>query len=137
MSSQLTLNLPDEVAQRAMQYAEYARRDVKELITATLAFTLPSLDTIEQLRAIAKPPDRELLALTKSRMKLKADRRLSKLLDRQQAGKLSDLERAELASLMRLYEMGLLRQSQALAEAVHRGLLPPLEPGLDAKSPIL
>ena len=28
---------------------------------------------------------------------------------------------------MRTYEMGLLRQSQALAEAVQRGLLPPLQ----------
>ncbi len=128
MSTQLTLNLPDEVVQRAMQYAEYAKRDVKELLTATLASTLPSLDTIEQLREIAKLPDRKVLALTKSRMQPKADRRLSKLLDRQQAGKLNDLERAELTALMRSYEMGLLRQSQALAEAVHRGLLPPLEP---------
>lgn len=128
MSTQLTLSLPDEVLQRARQYAEYTKRDVKEIITTTLASTLPSLDTIEQLRTIAKLPDSEVLALTKSRMDKKADRRLSKLLDNQQAGKLNDLEQAELAALMRLYEMGLLRQSQALAEAVSRGLLPPLEP---------
>jgi len=48
-------------------------------------------------------------------------------LDRQQAGKLGEIEQAELAALMKIYEIGLLRQSQALAEAVHRGLLPPLQ----------
>lgn len=72
--------------------------------------------------------DDEIVALTELRMEREADLRLSTLLDRQQAGDLTDLERAELAALMRAYEMGLLRQSQALAEAVRRGLRPPLEP---------
>ena len=128
MNTQLTLDLPREVAERAAQYAEYAKRDVAEIVTAALASTLPSLDTLRQLRAVAKLSDRKVLALTKARMKPDADHRLSKLLDRQQAGKLNDLERAELAALMRAYETGLLRQSEALAEAVRRGLLPPLEP---------
>lgn len=77
---------------------------------------------------ISKLPDHEVLTLTELRMEPEADRRLSKLLERQQAGDLGDLERAELAALMRSYEMGLLRQSQALAEAVRRGLIPPLTP---------
>ena len=49
----------------------------------------------------------------------------SELLDHQQAAQLADAGQAELAALMRTYEIGLLRQSQALAEAVSRGLLPP------------
>jgi hypothetical protein len=128
MSTQVILNLPDETYQRATQYAAYANREVSEIIVAALASTLPSLEAIVQLRAIAKLTDREVLALTELRMEPEADRRLSELLDCQQAGELSDLERAELAALMRTYEMGLLRQSQALAEAVRRGLIPPLEP---------
>jgi hypothetical protein len=60
-------------------------------------------------------------------MEPKADRRLSELLDRQQAGELNDRDGAELAALMRVYEINLLRQSQALAEAVERKLIPPLE----------
>jgi hypothetical protein len=128
MSTQVILNLPDETYQRATQYAAYANREVSEIIVAALASTLPSLEAIVQLRAIAKLTDRGVLALTELRMEPEADRRLSELLDCQQAGELSDLERAELAALMRTYEMGLLRQSQALAEAVRRGLIPPLEP---------
>lgn len=61
-------------------------------------------------------------------MEPEADRRLSDLLKEQQAGTLNDLDRAELAALMRTYELGLLRQSQALAEAVRRELIPPLTP---------
>ncbi len=128
MSTQVVLNLPDETYERAAQYAAYAKREVAEIIAAALASTLPSRDAINQLRSINKLPDSDVLALTKLRMEPQADRRLSELLDRQQAGELTDVEQAELAALMRNYEMGLLRQSQALAEAVRRGLIPPLQP---------
>lgn len=77
---------------------------------------------------ISKLPDHEVLTLTNLRMDPEADSRLSVLLGQQQAGSLSDLERVELAALMRTYELGLLRQSHALAEAVRRGLIPPLTP---------
>jgi hypothetical protein len=128
MSTQVVLNLPDETYERAAQYAAYAKREVAEIIAAALASTLPSRDAINQLRSITKLPDSDVLALTKLRMEPQADRRLSELLDRKQAGELTDVEQAELAALMRNYEMGLLRQSQALAEAVRRGLIPPLQP---------
>jgi Mg/Co/Ni transporter MgtE len=128
MGTQVTLTLPDDTLERAAKYAAYAHRDVSEIIAAALASSLPSMDAIDQLRAISKLPDKEIVALTELRMENETDRRLSELLDHQQAGELTDLERAELAALMRAYEMGLLRQSQALVEAVHRGLRPPLEP---------
>ena len=120
--------MPDDTYERAAKYAAYAHRDVSEIIAAALASSLPSLDAIDQLLAISKLPDEEIVALTELRMEHKADLRLSELLDRQEAGELSDLERAQLAALMKNYEMGLLRQSQALAEAVSRGLRPPLDP---------
>jgi CopG antitoxin of type II toxin-antitoxin system len=89
-------------------------------------------DVMRKLRArlkdISKLADREILALTELRMDPEADRRLSGLLQEQQAGTLSHLESAELAALMKGYELGLLRQSQALAEAVRRGLMAPLTP---------
>lgn len=124
----MTLNLPDDTFERAAKYAAYAHRDVSEIIAAALASSLPSMDAIDQLRAISKLPNEEIVALTELRMENETDRRLSELLEHQQAAELTDLERAELAALMRAYEMGLLRQSQALVEAVNRGLRPPLEP---------
>lgn len=128
MDTQVILNLPEDTYRRAAQFAAYARRDLTEMLTATLATALPSSEAINQLNGIAKLPDREVLALTKLRMEPKADRRLSELLDRQQAGELDDRDSAELAALMRIYEINLLRQSQALAEAVERKLITPLEP---------
>lgn len=128
MNTQVVLNLPEDTYRRAAQFAAYARRDLTEVLTATLATALPTSEAINQLNGIAKLPDREVLALTKLCMEPKADRRLSELLDRQQAGELNDRDNAELAALMRLYEINLLRQSQALAEAVERKLIPPLEP---------
>ncbi len=128
MNTQFVLNLPEDTYRRAAQFAAYARRDLTEVLTATLATALPSSDAINQLNGIAKLPDREVLVLTTLRMEPKADRRLSELLDHQQAGELDDRDGAELAALMRIYELRLLRQSQALAEAVERKLIPPLEP---------
>jgi len=128
MGTQVTLNLPDDTFERATKYAAYAHRDVSEIIAAALESSRPSMEAIDQLRAISKLPDDEIVALNDLRMERETDLRLSALLDHQQAGELTDLERAELAALMRAYEMGLLRQSQALVEAVNRGLRPPLDP---------
>ena len=128
MSTQLILDLPEETYERVAQFAACAKRNVSEIIAAALASLLPSLDAIAQLRNVAKLSDREVLALTELRLASDVDHRLSELLNRKQAGELTELEQAELAALMRMYEMGLLRQSQALAEAVKRGLIPPLHP---------
>jgi hypothetical protein len=49
--------------------------------------------------------------------------RLSKLLDRQQSGTLSEGDRSELQTLMQIYQEGLLRKATALSEAVKRGLI--------------
>ena len=128
MSTQVVLNLPEDTYKRVTQFAAFSKRDVSEVIASTLASALPSQGAINQIKAISKFSDREVLALTELRMEPGADHRLSELLDRQQAGDLNDRDRAELAALMRIYEIGLIRQSQALAEAVERGLIPPLEP---------
>jgi hypothetical protein len=55
-------------------------------------------------------------------------KRLGRLLDHQQAGTLTDVERSELAALMQIYHENLIRKAQALSEAIRRGLLEPLEP---------
>jgi len=53
-------------------------------------------------------------------------RRLGRLLNRQQAGKLTEEERYELTALMQVYHECLVRKAQALGEAVRRGLREPL-----------
>ena len=128
MSTQITVSIPDDAYERASTFAAYANRDLSEIIAAALSSSLPSLEAIDELRGISKLRDKEVLALTQLRMEPGADRRLSELLDQQQERDLTELESAELAALMKSYELGLLRQSQALAEAVRRKLIPPLTP---------
>jgi hypothetical protein len=73
-------------------------------------------------------PDEEVLAAAELEMPAADDRRLSALLDRQQAGALSDAERQELTGLMEEYQQQLLLKAQGLREAVRRGLRGPLQP---------
>lgn len=72
--------------------------------------------------------DEYVLKFTELQMSPAEDRRLSRLLDTQQKGKLTAGERAGLFTLMRTYQNGLLRKAQALSEAVRRGLIEPLTP---------
>jgi hypothetical protein len=80
------------------------------------------------VRAVTSLSDEEVLALTELQMVPEQDRRLSALLQKQQEEALSAPERAELFALMQVYQEGILRQAQALREAVWRGLRAPLEP---------
>lgn len=129
MSTQVLLELPDETYQRASQLARLTSRGVTDVLADVLSLSLPLLDE----GSSAAPPidtlsDSEILHLTELQMRGDEDARLSELLDQQQAGAISEIERMELANLMRIYQVGLLRKAQALAEAVHRGLHPPLTP---------
>jgi len=124
MSTQITVDLPDHLYQRAERLAQMTGRDIADVLTTTLEVSLPPLfSELEGNAAVAALSNREVLALSELQMDAAQDKRLSALLQNQQAGKLSDAERIELQALMRLYEMGLLRKAQALAEAVRRGLL--------------
>jgi hypothetical protein len=129
MSRQVTLDLPDDVLNRAERLATLARRDVREVLAEVVALVLPPLDVVlGESRPVSELSDDEVLKLTELRLAPAQDRRLSQLLDKQQAGTLTEQERTELLSLMQLYEANLLRQAEALAEALRRGLREPLSP---------
>jgi hypothetical protein len=129
MSRQVTLGLPDDVLNRAERLATLARRDVKEVLAEAVELVLPPLDVVlRESRPVSELSDDEVLKLTELRLAPAQDRRLSQFLDKQQAGTLTEQERTELLSLMQIYEANLLRQAEALAEAVRRGLRQPLSP---------
>lgn len=79
-------------------------------------------------RPVESLSDAEVLDLTELQLPPEQDRRLSVLLDRQQAGIQTETERPELGALMQAYQEGLLRKAQAIEEAVRRGLREPLGP---------
>ena len=129
MSTQVTITLPDDVYQRAQHLARLISCDVTEILTNTIAISLPPFDASPgDNKPIADLSNEDVLALTQLQLPPSQDRRLSLLLEKQQAGQLSQAEHTELSALMQHYQAGLLRKAQALREAVQRGLREPLDP---------
>jgi len=122
MTAQITLNLPDEVYHQAELLAQQRHRTVSEILVETLEiFLLPTAKPVSALS------DSEVIAQTQLRLQPFQEQRLSELLDRQQSGTIASVELDELQALIHIYETRLLRQAQALNEAVRRGLLEPLK----------
>ncbi len=124
MARQITLTLPDEVLERAQGLAEALDRPIEAVLADALALALPDLPATEP--PVGDLPDADVLALAQARMPAPDSERLSTLLEKQQAGQLAIAERPELLSLFQAYLRLWLRQSEALAEAVRRGLRPPV-----------
>jgi hypothetical protein len=127
MSTRITITLPDEIYQRAERFAKLANRDIASILADTLQLSIPPVSTeVNNLEPVSVLSDEQVLALTDIQMEPQQDTRLSELLDRQQAGTLTENERQELQVLMQIYQEGLLRKATALSEAVKRGLIQPL-----------
>jgi hypothetical protein len=122
MTAQITLNLSDEVYRQAELLAQQRHRSVSEILVETLEnFLLPTAKPVSALS------DSEVIALTQLRLQPVQEQRLNELLERQQCGTITQIESEELQALIHIYEDRLLRQAQALKEAVWRGLLEPLQ----------
>ena len=129
MATRVVVTLQDDVYRRVERLARLTSRDVADLLADTITLVLPPLDVSAELGpAITSLSDEEVLQLTDLQMRPEQDRRLSALLQKQQAQALSAPEQAELVALMQVYQEGVLRKAQALHEAVRRGLRAPLEP---------
>lgn len=126
MSTQVTLTLPDRLWERAEVWAHFTGRDVAELLTETIELSLDPLGGVERDRTLETWPDGTVLVAADIQMPAAEDRRLSELLDRQQAASLSGDDQAELRALMQTYQEGLERKARALREAVRCGLREPL-----------
>ncbi|OCQ99820.1 hypothetical protein BCD64_01680 [Nostoc sp. MBR 210] len=127
MSTQITITLPDEIYQHAERFAKLANRDVASILADTIQLSIPSVRAeVNNLEPVSVLANEQVLALTELQMEPEQDSRLSELLERQQAGTITDNERPELQNLMQIYQEGLLRKATALNEAVKRGLIEPL-----------
>src|SRR5262249_50406663 len=115
MSERVTLDLPDELAQRARATAAEAKRPFEEVLVDWLR-SMPLEPPIESL------PDDQILALCDSQIDSDQQEALSDLLARNQEGLPGEPERGRLDELMRSYRRGLIRKAQALHTAVKRGL---------------
>jgi hypothetical protein len=115
MSTQVTVTLPDDIYQRAAYLARLTGRAIADVLTDTIDLPLQPLSVqhVDE-RPLAECSDAEVLALAEAQMDPAQDRRLSMLLERQQAGLLTEDERAALRGLLQTYQDGLLRKALAL-----------------------
>ncbi|MFQ5825004.1 MAG: hypothetical protein ACE5JB_13200 [bacterium] len=86
----------------------------------------------QQISARAKRPvdvlsDEELIELTELKLTQEQQVKLSELLEQNREGTLDSEGQRQLDELMNIYERGLLRKSEALREAVKRGIKEPLQ----------
>jgi hypothetical protein len=129
MNMQVTLTLPDEVHTRAHSIAQLTGWTLEDAIITMLEVSLPTLIPLLDLDTpVAELSNEQVLALTHLQMTPHYDQRHSVLLQKRQASTLLPAEKRELANLQRVYEIGLIYKSQALAEATKRGLRAPLQP---------
>jgi hypothetical protein len=73
-------------------------------------------------RPVHELSDTEVLQLATMQMPTWQNRRLHELLEQQREGQLTAEEQVELTHLLRLHDSALLLKSEAMVEAVHRGL---------------
>lgn len=127
MSTQVVVTLSDELLQQATQWASLTRRDLPQTLADALQIAFaPIRSGLGGEVHIRDISDQQVLALTTIQMKSAHSTRLNELLARQQDNQLSNEEQSELMALMEIYNRSWICQSEALAEAVRRGLRKPV-----------
>lgn len=122
MNNEIVLTLSPQLYERVQQWATLTQQDVSQTVTDALESALLPWAELENAPPVSNLPDDQLLALTKISMTSTEGKRLDFLQEKQQEHPLTESEQQEYQTLLQTYHYLWLRQSQALAEAVQRGL---------------
>ncbi|MEA5554720.1 hypothetical protein VB713_27720 [Anabaena cylindrica UHCC 0172] len=131
MTIPITINLPESLIASVQRLGEATAREVSDVLVDTLEIVLPTLDNLSEISIhtkIADISDQEVLELANLKMDAVQNQRLGELQAKGKNTGLTTAERYELLILMSLYQIGQLRKSEGLAEAVRRGIKTPLSP---------
>lgn len=129
MAVEVTLHLPEHLVEHAKRFGEATQREVGQVLADTLEMMWATVGIGPELEPpVSALTDEEVLALANAKMEPVKNDRLGELQARGKADGLTEAERAELLVLLHQYQVGQLRKSQGLAEAVRRGLRGPLTP---------
>jgi hypothetical protein len=115
---EVTISLPDQVFANVASVANKTHRRVDEFLAEKIV-----RDYSVEERPLANCSDEEVLAIANMKMSKKENKRMSELLDKQREETITPLERNELDAMFRVFQVGNLRKSQGIAEAVQRGLI--------------
>ncbi|MFM5890096.1 MAG: hypothetical protein ACKPFD_16520 [Dolichospermum sp.] len=125
MTIPITINLPESLAASIQRLGEATAREISDVLLDTLEIVLPTLDNLSEMSINSNIPDisdEEVLELANLKMDVVQNQRLGELQAKGKNTGLTAGERYELLILMSLYQMGQLRKSEGLAEAVKRGI---------------
>ena len=131
MTIPITINLPESLAASVQRLGEATAREISDVLLDTLEIVLPTLDHLSEMSInsnIADISDEEVLELANLKMDVFQNQRLGELQAKGKNTGLTAGERYELLILMSLYQIGQLRKSEGLAEAVKRGIKTSLSP---------
>ncbi len=125
----LTLNLPDRLIEHAKCFGQVTHRDAATVLTDSLKMmwsVWEDLRNSDSFQSAAALSDTEVLELANLKMDQVQNDRLGKLQSKGKTSGLTPAEQFELLTLIHMYQVGQVRKSEGLAEAVRRGLREPL-----------
>jgi hypothetical protein len=131
MAVEVTLTLPENLVEYAKRLGDATQRDVAAILAEALEMLLPTWENLSEnssYPSVSSLSNADVLALANSKMDAVQNQRLGELQQRGKTTGLTEAERYELLALLQIYQLGQLRKSEALAEAVQRGLRSPLSP---------
>ncbi len=126
MAIEITLKLPESLIEHAKQLGQVTQRDVDAVLADALEMmwlTVENLPSDDEQQSVATLSDDAVVRLAHEKMDAVQNQRLGDLQAKGKESGLSTAERCELLALLQIYQLGQLRKSKALAEAVKRGLI--------------
>lgn len=123
----VTLQVPQSIYNSARRTARVVRRPLAEILVTVLKSSLPALDGLPpqlatELTALESLDNERLSQVARGILPASQQRRLSALLRKNQAGKLTARERVALDDLVSEAEVLMLRKSRAYALLKWRGI---------------
>jgi len=124
--SVLTLELPEELYERVRRAAKGMKQPVEQALVQIVRAATPSLDKVPlvyraQLEALEDRADDDLWKVAQHRLTPAKQRRLAKLLDKNQRGTLADRERQALTTLRTEADRLTLQRAYAYLLLKYRG----------------
>ncbi|MBG1262027.1 hypothetical protein [Nostoc commune] len=129
MTISITINLPKNLVESAQRLGDATARKLSDVLVDTLEIVLPTFENLSEMSIhseILHVSDQEVLELANLKMDAAQNERLGELQAKGKNTGLTEVERYELLVLMSIYQIGQLRKSEGLAEAVRRGIKTPL-----------
>ena len=125
----VTLQLPETIYKSARRTAKVVKRPVEEVLLNALSSSLPPLEglspaTMRKLTMLESLNDKRLWAIARSTLPRLRQQKLSRLLEKNQAGALLESELQVLDKLISESELLMLRKARAFVLLKLRGYAP-------------